>query len=56
MTKFAIRFLTLAVFVTAAVAVPLIVPATAAAQSTQVKKKHQKQAGQVPAPQPESLK
>jgi hypothetical protein len=42
MTKFAIRFLTLAVFVTAAVAVPLIVPATAAAQSTQVKKKHQK--------------
>jgi hypothetical protein len=42
MRKFAIRFCTLAVYATAAVAVPMAVSAKAAAESTQIKKKHKK--------------
>jgi hypothetical protein len=42
MRKFAIRLLTLAVYATASVAVPLVAPATAATQGTHAKKKHQK--------------
>lgn len=42
MRKFAIRLLTLAVYVIASVAVPLVAPASAATQGTHTKKKHQK--------------
>ena len=42
MRKFAIRLLTLAVYATAAVAVPLVAPARAATEGTHAKKKHQK--------------
>jgi hypothetical protein len=42
MGKFAIRFLTLAVYAAAVVAAPVVIPARAAAESTQIKKKHKK--------------
>jgi hypothetical protein len=42
MRNFAIRFVTLAIYATAVVAVPMVAPARAAAESTQIKKKHKK--------------
>jgi hypothetical protein len=42
MRKFAIRFLMLAIYATAVVAVPMVAPARAAAEGTQIKKKHKK--------------
>jgi hypothetical protein len=42
MRKFAIRFLTLAIYATAVMAVPMVAPAKAAAESAQIKKKHKK--------------
>jgi hypothetical protein len=42
MRKFAMRLLTLAVYATASVAVPLVAPAMAATEGTHTKKKRQK--------------
>ncbi|MGC1559764.1 MAG: hypothetical protein WA820_07955 [Bradyrhizobium sp.] len=42
MRKFAIRLLTLALYATASVAIPLVAPARAATEGTHTKKKHQK--------------
>ena len=42
MTKFAIRLLTLMMYATALVVVPMVAPATAATDSTETKKKHKK--------------
>jgi hypothetical protein len=42
MRKFAIRLLTLAVYATTSLAVPLVAPAMAATEGTHAKKRHQK--------------